>query len=147
MKIEFQIGWGKVIVRAGNMRVLLRASSGNGPCKNNPSVECQKQKFHGPIPVGEYYIRPSELSDPNVVMDVARSLRSMADWGDFRARLYPRLKTETYGRDNFFIHGGMFSGSAGCIDVGGGMFGSNRTDQLVNMIREQNSMIKVEVTP
>ena len=38
-------------------------------------------------------------------------------WGNSRVWLEPSKETNTYGRDNFSIHGGMWPGSAGCIDM------------------------------
>ena len=42
---------------------------------------------------------------------------SMAAWGTERVALAPD-STPTNGRNNFFIHGGFTTGSAGCIDLG-----------------------------
>lgn len=36
-----------------------------------------------------------------------------------RVWLEPSKETNTYGRDKFSIHGGMWPGSAGCIDMTG----------------------------
>lgn len=38
-------------------------------------------------------------------------------WGNSRVWLEPSKETNTYGRDNFSIHGGWWPGSAGCIDM------------------------------
>ena len=43
------------------------------------------------------------------------------DWGSHLVRLTPTGGTNTYGRDGFYLHGGRFPGSAGCIDVGQNM--------------------------
>ena len=40
-----------------------------------------------------------------------------AAWGEQRVWLEPSFNTNTYGRDNFSIHGGVTPGSAGCIDL------------------------------
>ncbi len=37
--------------------------------------------------------------------------------GSYRFWLRPKADTNTFGRDNFSIHGGWFPGSAGCIDL------------------------------
>lgn len=42
---------------------------------------------------------------------------SIPAWGTERVALVPK-STLTNGRDNFFIHGGLTPGSAGCIDLG-----------------------------
>lgn len=41
--------------------------------------------------------------------------------GEYRIFLKPESGTNTYGRDGFFIHGGEFFGSNGCIDLAGNM--------------------------
>ena len=38
-------------------------------------------------------------------------------WWTSRVWLEPAKETNTYGRDNFSIHGGEEPGSAGCIDL------------------------------
>ena len=42
---------------------------------------------------------------------------SSMSWGSSRVWLEPAKETNTYGRDNFSIHGGWAPGSAGCIDM------------------------------
>ena len=49
------------------------------------------------------------------------------------------------GRDKFFIHGGSIKGSAGCIDVGGGLTGDQGTDKLLNIISSSLINIDLEV--
>jgi hypothetical protein len=42
-------------------------------------------------------------------------------WGDYRIWLEPMPGTDTLGRGGFSIHGGASFGSAGCVDLAGGM--------------------------
>lgn len=42
---------------------------------------------------------------------------SIIAWGVERVWVFPEKDTETYGRKDFSIHGGLFPGSAGCIDM------------------------------
>ena len=44
--------------------------------------------------------------------------RCLGDWGLYRVPLTPSSKTNTFGRKDFYIHGGDKPGSAGCIDIG-----------------------------
>ena len=67
------------------------------------------------------------------------------DWGDWRIRLKPLQTTDTHGRDNFFIHGGDTKGSAGCIDIGGGILGNKQTDRLQKDILSAKYKIRLEV--
>lgn len=85
----------------------------------------------GPIPIGNYYIFPKDLTNPGAIGDIARTLRG-GDWGDWRVPIVPTKGTNTHGRDGFFLHGGFRPGSAGCIDVGGGLFGDSNTNQILN---------------
>jgi hypothetical protein len=156
MNIFFTISTGKLIAHGyEDGFVEIQATSGKDNCMNNSSLHCQKQSWLGPLPVGEYYINPDELSDPNFIGDVARMAGnilklkkiSLSDWGDYRIRLHPYPGTPTYGRDNFFIHGGIWDGSAGCIDIGGSLTGNQNTDTLLEMIKSQDSRINVYVLP
>ena len=42
---------------------------------------------------------------------------SKVAWGDYRWSLVQMKGTKTYGRDSFYLHGGSFPGSIGCIDL------------------------------
>jgi hypothetical protein len=143
MKIVFSIS-NRVLCLVGKcMSISIPASSGRGGCLNNPSAACQMTPFEGPLPIGEYYIVPSEISDPSFIKDLARN--TQGDWGDWRVRLHPKPMTNTFGRDNFFLHGGGLEGSAGCIDIGGGILGNSNTDRILNMISSSRNHILVQV--
>ena len=112
-----------------------------GPAKSNPS--CQISTLEGPIPVGAYHANPKELSDPNMLQQINLLLR-YGDWGDWNIPLYPSPATNTHGRSGFYIHGGIWEGSAGCIDIGGGFNRSSETDKLKNMIQKE-IFVSIEV--
>lgn len=103
------------------------ASSGRPNCGCDASA---KDKGH--IPSGSYTLHTNQLSNPGRIGDMLRNMR--ADWGDWRAPLTPDAGTDTFDRSDFFLHGGSYPGSAGCIDVGGGVFGNSQTDQLLRDI-------------
>lgn len=147
MELIFNISSGKLMVSTASFSFTISASSGRGACENNPSGACQAAAFEGPIPVGTYFIDPKDLSDPNLIGDIARNYRpdSPGDWGDFRVRIQPIGTTNTRGRDNFFLHGGGYSGSAGCIDVGGGLTGNRQTMLLKSAIKAAGGDIYLEV--
>lgn len=116
------------------------ASSGRPDCNCDPS-----SRDNGPIPSGKYYIDTNEISKPNAGVTLLRNLRG--DWGSWRVPLHPYAGTVTYGRSGFFLHGGQFPGSAGCIDIGGGVFGNKLTNQLVeDLLANRNSLVPVTVT-
>jgi hypothetical protein len=78
-----------------------------------PPYDCspngQRQANKGPLPEGIYWIRPDE-------MERARNT-DRESWGPYRIRIHPFVTTETFGRDRFYIHGGSYEGSKGCIDL------------------------------
>ncbi|MEK6750392.1 MAG: tlde1 domain-containing protein [Pseudomonadota bacterium] len=147
MKIVFQISTGNLYVQTPSLAFTIPATSGRGGCMNNASVACQRTMNEGPIPVGDYYIDPAGLDDPNAIVDLARNFnpKHIADWGDFRVKITSYPSTNTFARDGFFLHGGSILGSAGCIDVGGGVVGDERTNLLKLAIRASATLIPVNV--
>ena len=87
--------------------------------------EYQNMKSTGPIPEGTYVARQSELQNITPYGLIAGITNggtwpgSLYSWGSSRIWLEPSKETNTYGRDNFSIHGGWNLGSAGCIDLTG----------------------------
>ena len=95
------------------------------------SPKYQSEKDKGTIPEGTYVARQEQLQfmdlkglivGPAVVVNTdwgGKWPGSYYSWGNSRVWLEPSKETNTYGRDNFSIHGGMWPGSAGCIDMTG----------------------------
>jgi hypothetical protein len=97
--------------------------------------ELQKLPNFGPTPEGQYYVgklQTSKLEKTNPFMDfvnlVFKSGQSNHDWnkntastriswGYYRAPIIPKSGTDTYGRSNFYVHGGALPASHGCIDL------------------------------
>jgi RHS repeat-associated protein len=93
------------------------------------SVGNQKNKSRGPIPEGTYSVTPSEIQhigfDDHVIGNIVNPITGifgrktggwpggMLSWGS--SRLW--IEGSAYGRDGFSIHGGLYPGSAGCIDL------------------------------
>lgn len=137
--LEYKIKSGTLTVREDNGNSFtIQASSGKGTCLNQPS--CADRSWEGPIPPGDYVV--GKPDDPGMAWDVLRS--TTGDWGDWRAPLVPRANTQTFGRSNFFIHGGSIAGSAGCIDVGGGLTGNDQTDRLKAALEKGNAALRVD---
>ena len=91
----------------------------------------------GPIPSGTYAIDTTKVQQLSLWQTLKRNRPSFlggGDWGSWNAPLTPNPGTNTRNRSGFYIHEGMFKGSAGCIDVGGGMLGNEITKQLLNDI-------------
>lgn len=83
----------------------------------------QNRPFEEPLNEGEYSFSTDSIQ-PMTKLDAAmgtvgrgRFPKSLPAWGTERAALVPK-SAPTNGRGNFFIHGGVEPGSAGCIDLG-----------------------------
>ncbi|MBK8190448.1 MAG: hypothetical protein IPK79_08360 [Vampirovibrionales bacterium] len=73
------------------------------------------QKNQGPISEGLYYLDIKYIFY-NPLRSIAKNF--WGEWGLCRVPLYPDPKINTFGRKDFYIHGGDKPGSAGCIDLG-----------------------------
>ena len=128
----------------GRSSYFMEATSGRPDCIGCDASTPNK----GPIPNGNYTLKAQELSDPNFLWDIFRNLAPIigADWGDWRVPLTPDPGTDALGRTRLFLHGGSIKGTAGCIDVGGGLFGNASTDQLKDaIIKSPNGLIPLIV--
>lgn len=117
------------------------ATSGKGEDMNNFASTHKQDK--GPIPTGEYIIYPNELTDEGFWGDI-KNLKN-GDWGDWFVPLHPLPGTNTFGRSGFYIHGGMREGSAGCIDIGGLLFGNKETTFVEDIIIKTKKPILLRV--
>lgn len=97
----------------------------------------QRLKGQGPIPRGNYWIDPKEISG-GYIKALKWNLMD-GDWGLYRTPLHPEMGTQTYGRDGFFLHGGNLPGSAGCIDVG------EFDETIFYILKEEKTKVKVTV--
>jgi hypothetical protein len=128
--------------KSGRKPYFVPITSGRGQCMNNP--KCAGNKNQGPIPPGPYSINVSDMSDPGPLHDLLRQFKG--DWGDWRVPIRPMPGNGALGRSGFFPHGGMFAGSAGCIDFGGGIWGNDLTDKLRNdLLNDPDGNVPVNV--
>lgn len=107
-----------------------------------PAYQCaeyQNVPNNGPIPEGSWQVKQSnyqnfdDLSMNDKVISqvgaIAKAFEKSVGkwpggtwaWGKHRIWLEPQDKTNTHGRTRITIHGGSDFGSAGCIDLAGGM--------------------------
>ncbi|SCL34940.1 hypothetical protein GA0070624_5124 [Micromonospora rhizosphaerae] len=116
-------------------------------------------KDYGPIPEGTYTFRPAgierfdfgermklQLGGVFGAGDVTVQGRRIhaGDWGTGRIALTPgALRQGPFGdvtqRGGFFLHGGLLSGSSGCIDVGGDF------DAIVDLLQGYTKPVTVTV--
>jgi RHS repeat-associated protein len=97
------------------------------------TAEFQGLRNIGPVPEGTYRIRQSAMQTMSEIDDMIGTLSVVLPgkhgawpggsyaWGVERIPLEPLPGTDTRGRNNMLIHGGDAFGSAGCIDLAGGM--------------------------
>jgi RHS repeat-associated protein len=96
-----------------------------------------RDSFRGPTPPGIYYVNAKEISPAGFF----RKYIDPRDWGDYRVPLHPLAGTNTYGRNNFFIHGGLKRpGSEGCIKVEG-----PNQDTLFTELKKARGLVQVIV--
>lgn len=132
---------------SGRSTYKIPATSGRPDCGCDAS-----SKGKGRIPSGGYTLNTRDLTNPSLLGDLVRNYGRNGhgglggDWGDWRAPLTPNEGTYTFGRRGFFLHGGSFPGSAGCIDVGGGLLGNSQTDQLMqDILNDPDGSVQVIV--
>lgn len=129
----------------GSAPYTIQGSSGLDGAMNNPNAS--SQPWSGPIPPGQYQAESAAaLTGISPLGSAARVLFGRGDWGSFRVPLVAYPGTDTFGRDGFFLHGGAFEGSAGCIDVGGGFFGNSDTERLIqDILNDPDGLVDVIV--
>lgn len=144
-ELTYYVDSGTLVVTTNEgYRYYITATSGRGDAMNDPSRS--SEKFIGPIPPGEYYIDMKNFTDPGYMGDIARNVRG--DWGDWRVPITPQPWNDAQGRDGFYLHGGFLPGSAGCIDLGGGIHGDATTDFVRDELkRDPDGIINVTIWP
>ncbi len=116
------------------------------PGSQDPAL--QGEVGRGPIPEGDYIARQGRLQQrPTGAWEEFSQLWPRGSawpggqraWGDWRVWLDPLPGTDTLGRSGFSIHGGAVPGSAGCIDLCGGM------PSFVDSFRQQGRDMQLRV--
>ena len=85
--------------------------------KTQPSK--QGEENYGPIPSGWYSVDPKEskaLESEQNILEMMKWIYKSPSWG-FAYTPIRRAEGNKTKRDNFFIHGGFWPGSIGCIDL------------------------------
>ena len=105
--------------------ILIRIPAISGNTKYQDS-DFQNIADKGPIPEGFYDVRQDKYED-FLGFSSWQQLLSLVgrgewpgggdSWGTERIWLQPQSGTETFGRADLTIHGGLYAGSAGCIDL------------------------------
>jgi hypothetical protein len=101
------------VLSANKVQYSTTATSGKDEHMNNPNS--QHIKDYGPTPEGIYIIDNTKWDHLNKYQQLKR-LVAGGDWGEYNVPLRP--VTYKGPRNSFYLHGGIFPGSAGCIDAG-----------------------------
>jgi len=112
----------------GNIDYSTAATSGKGVYMNNPKYQYVEKQ--GPIPQGVYTFNNSKWNHQSTLRQIYNIVRGNGDWGEYNVPLTP--VTYQGNRHSFYIHGGFFEGSAGCIDAG------LNIDKVYNYVKTQN---------
>ena len=107
----------KVLNSKGEILYEHSATSGKGKHMNNP--DSQHIQNEGPIPEGDYSFKTSDWNAQSPIRQLYNIIRGNGDWGDYNVRLTP--VTYKGERHSFYLHGGSYPGSAGCIDANSGI--------------------------
>jgi hypothetical protein len=99
-----------------------------------PGITDPRLRSQGPLPSGLYFLKHSDISKAGFFR------KFTGDWGQYRVRLHAAPGTETFGRDEFFLHGGAKPGSAGCIDCGAA------DTKIFSILQRQPNPVPVIVT-
>ncbi len=100
---------------------------------------------YGPYTCGNLLYRPSGAGC-RWGSDQSGAIGSLqGGLGEFPSIPASRHINGDYSRGGFFLHGGMWKGSAGCIDVGGGFKGNEGARKLVQAISSGQRDLVLEV--
>ena len=105
--------YGNVILYDENQKEIFSCPATSGRI----GVTDRSKEDEGPIPIGTYTLDPTEISG-GLEKAIKRNIILREDWGFYRVPLKPAEGTNVFPRGDFFLHGGLFPGSAGCIDIG-----------------------------
>jgi hypothetical protein len=101
----------------GHIKKKWKAFSGN---PESTTKDQQKADF-GPLPEGEYVVNFSKTLDVKNnqgLWDVVKWINKSPAWG-FVATPIVQAKGTSFNRGDFYIHGGLFDGTKGCIEING----------------------------
>jgi YD repeat-containing protein len=127
----------------GRLSYTIPASSGRETCIQ---PDCnQTTPDNGPIPSGSYTINIRDIRFLSLFEALYRAMRG-GDWGRWNTPLISSKDTNVYNRNGFYMHGGRFKGSAGCIDIGGGVFGDQTTEKIrQDILNDPDGIVEVIV--
>jgi len=105
------------------------ATSGRGENMNNP--DAQSIENSGPIQAGKYKFSNNSWQSQSKLRQMYNIVRGNGDWGDMNVPL--EIVNGKQTRNSFYLHGGFFEGSAGCIDAG------SNISNIYNLIKNQKT--------
>ncbi len=127
----------KLMTRNGRIKKQWVAFSGNPESLSSD----QSRADFGPLPEGEYQVFFSETLDMHnnsSLWDGIKWVRKSPAWG-FIATPLKQVKGDTFDRGHFYIHGGLFKGTKGCIEVNG--FDNGRFHAFMKLYKRNFKLI------
>jgi len=106
-----------VYLKTQNGRIKKKWHSFSGNIKSE--FKDQDKPDFGPLPEGEYKAHFTQTLDAlnnEGLWDTLKWIQKSPAWG-FVATPLEQTKGNSYGRGNFYIHGGLFKGTKGCIEI------------------------------
>lgn len=98
--------------------------------------EDQGVSDRGPIPEGEWTVDPE---NSNYDKWYKLGWGDNDSWGDVRTIIEPNAGTDTFGRDQMYMHGGTIPGSIGCVDL------TIHNNAFHNMLQDYGEPINLNV--
>ena len=99
----------------GRIKKKWAAFSGNSDSR----IQDQNKPDFGPLPEGEYtvfFTKTLDVQTNEGLWDSLKWIEKSPAWG-FVVTPLQQVKGNPYGRGNFYIHGGLFKGTKGCIEI------------------------------
>lgn len=98
-------------------RIVYRTDATSGKGEHMNIGASQNIENEGPIPSGKYSYDNKKWKSQSRARQTYNIIAGNGDWGDYNVHLEVVYNANDT-RHSFYLHGGFFKGSAGCIDAG-----------------------------
>ena len=105
------------IIDSKDGRIVYRTNATSGKGKHMNVGASQNIENEGPIPSGKYSYESNKWKSQSKARQTYNIVAGNGDWGDYNVPLEVVYNAND-SRHSFYLHGGFFKGSAGCIDAG-----------------------------
>lgn len=98
-------------------RIIYRTDAKSGKGEHMNVGTSQNIENEGPTPSGKYSYDNKKWKNQSRARQTYNIIAGNGDWGDYNVPLEVVYNANNT-RHSFYLHGGFFKGSAGCIDAG-----------------------------